>query len=335
MIERQQYWAEEIGKFLSGNSTEEEGSKLSSWIEENEENRAFFEEMKSVWQITHPVDLAVDLDLDLQWESVAGRLRSGQKPGAKLRVLYRVVAAAAAIALLIFAIHSKNREAVSFNQPVLVSTDISEDNTVVALPDGSTVWLRAGSRITYDQEFSVRDVQLTGEGFFDVESDPESPFKVYTSKAVVEVLGTRFNLRENEGGDVELFVEEGMVAFTTDDQTGEAQVFEREEMAVMRIQTLEVEPITAPSSNVMSWRTGSLTFDDVPMSKALQDLQRHYSVAFMVEDSALLECDLKSDFENSSIEGVIETIEFMFGWQLVEENDVIHISGEPCNRNQE
>ena len=132
-----------------------------------------------------------------------------------------------------------------------------------------------------------------------------------------------------------MVVEEGRVAFATEDQVEEAQVFEREEMAVMRIRTLKVEPIQEPSINVMSWRTGSLSFDDAPMSQALQDLQRHYGVAFMVEDSALLDCDLKSDFEDYSLERVIETIEFMFGWQLVEENDVFHITGEPCNLNQE
>jgi ferric-dicitrate binding protein FerR (iron transport regulator) len=38
------------------------------------------------------------------------------------------------------------------------------------LPDGSTVWLNAASRLIYNKNFdaAIREVELTGEAYFDV-----------------------------------------------------------------------------------------------------------------------------------------------------------------------
>ena len=65
------------------------------------------------------------------------------------------------------------------------------------LPDGTTVWLNAGSKLTYDNNLRgpVRNVTLVGEAFFDVTKDPKRPFIVHTSGIDIKVLGTAFNVK--------------------------------------------------------------------------------------------------------------------------------------------
>lgn len=65
------------------------------------------------------------------------------------------------------------------------------------LPDGSTVWLNAGSKLFYDDNFSgaTREVRLEGEAFFDVVKQPQRPFIVHTSGIDIKVLGTAFNVK--------------------------------------------------------------------------------------------------------------------------------------------
>jgi ferric-dicitrate binding protein FerR (iron transport regulator) len=65
------------------------------------------------------------------------------------------------------------------------------------LPDGSTVWLNAKSKITYSKNFGtkLREVTLVGEAFFDVVKDPKHPFIVNTASFNLKVLGTAFNVR--------------------------------------------------------------------------------------------------------------------------------------------
>lgn len=65
------------------------------------------------------------------------------------------------------------------------------------LPDGTKVWLNAGSTLTYPQNFwsESRQVELTGQGYFEVTKDPEKPFIVKVDPAYsVEVLGTTFDV---------------------------------------------------------------------------------------------------------------------------------------------
>lgn len=66
------------------------------------------------------------------------------------------------------------------------------------LPDGTLVWLNAGSKISYASNFArkkVRRVFLSGEAFFDVAHHSSQSFVVYTDKISVKVLGTAFNIQ--------------------------------------------------------------------------------------------------------------------------------------------
>lgn len=67
----------------------------------------------------------------------------------------------------------------------------------VLLPDGSKVWLNAGSKLDYPKQFNgkTRDVQLQGEAYFEVTKDSEKPFFVHTKSFDIKVLGTGFNVR--------------------------------------------------------------------------------------------------------------------------------------------
>ena len=70
----------------------------------------------------------------------------------------------------------------------------------VTLPDGTTVWLNAGSMLVYPDRFSdnKRSVKLEGEGYFEVVRDEKAPFFVETDGMVVNVLGTHFNVKNYE-----------------------------------------------------------------------------------------------------------------------------------------
>ncbi|WP_177222648.1 FecR family protein [Chitinophaga sp. YR627] len=66
----------------------------------------------------------------------------------------------------------------------------------LTLPDGSHVWLNAASSIRYPTAFTgaERNVELTGEGYFEIAPNAAQPFTVKTGKLDVHVLGTGFNI---------------------------------------------------------------------------------------------------------------------------------------------
>jgi transmembrane sensor len=70
--------------------------------------------------------------------------------------------------------------------------------TKIQLPDGTVVWLNGSSKLVYDNEHFgrvIREVTLTGEGYFNVVKNAAKPFIIHTSKMDIKVLGTIFNIR--------------------------------------------------------------------------------------------------------------------------------------------
>src|SRR5690606_33439973 len=66
----------------------------------------------------------------------------------------------------------------------------------VTLPDGTNVWLNAASSLRYPMRFDgdSREVELEGEGYFEVVPDKRHRFIVHSKAHKVTVLGTRFNV---------------------------------------------------------------------------------------------------------------------------------------------
>ena len=77
-----------------------------------------------------------------------------------------------------------------------ISTRYGSKSNMV-LPDGTKVYLNSGSKLTYDKNYGtdIREVNLTGEGYFDVIKNPKKPFIIHTSNINIRVLGTAFNVR--------------------------------------------------------------------------------------------------------------------------------------------
>jgi hypothetical protein len=93
-----------------------------------------------------------------------------------------------------------------------------ESVAMTYLPDSSRVWVNVGSSVEFERDFSSRQVLLNGEAYFEVTPDKNRPFTVTTLHSSTTVLGTAFNLKEEEK-QVHLSVAEGLVRFSPNDTT--------------------------------------------------------------------------------------------------------------------
>jgi len=148
------------------------------------------------------------------------------------------------------------------------------------LPDGSTVSLSAGSRLSYSEEFGkeVRPVRLHGRAFFDVEKS-SVPFEVHTFDAVTTVLGTSFGV-EAWPGEMEpaseVVVATGRVAVAA--RNGETVLVPGEKTVVQREDGTVSAPATTDVQRSLSWRSGGFMYDNEPIGNVLEDLERRYDV---------------------------------------------------------
>lgn len=149
----------------------------------------------------------------------------------------------------------------------------------IRLPDGSTVWLNACSKISYPEKFSdsIRYVTLTGEAYFSVVRNEKKRFEVATKDMTVMVLGTQFNVKAYPNDEL----------VTTTLTSGKVVVQLPDEKYTLR-PNQELVYNTADNSanlqnvsdNSTNWRDGSLIFNNLTMCEIFKELERRFDVQF-------------------------------------------------------
>ena len=146
----------------------------------------------------------------------------------------------------------------------------------INLPDGSTVWLNASSSLRFPALFAgnTREVELTGEAYFDVAKNKSKPFKVTTNDQVVEVLGTQFNINSySDEGEVKTTLIEGSVKVIYKDRV--VLLVPGQQFQPSRLTAKIVE---ADTEEVVAWKNGYFLFKDEDIRSIMRKVSRWYDV---------------------------------------------------------
>jgi transmembrane sensor len=337
MIANETYWTELIARHLAGEATPDESARVEEWTEESDVHLRYYRECEAIWTNTGPAPYVGPASMDERWEQLEQQLQGADTapPTAPIRRLVTRVAAAAAVMLLLFIGYRALQER-DTAQPVVAVAEETSPATELSLPDGSKVWLRKGSEVTYAGGFEERMVVLQGEGYFEVEHDPERPFVVRVSSTTTRVLGTKFYLKETGSGNVELRVVEGKVAFANDQDLSQEKILVREQTAVAHLATGTIARVAlSDEENALSWHTGRLTFNHEALAVVVEDLESHFGVGISISSPGMARCELKTDFQNATLEEVLETICFSLNCSYTMRGDVYYIKGEPCHTEEQ
>ena len=153
--------------------------------------------------------------------------------------------------------------------------------TKVSLPDGSLVWLNAGSIITYSQGFGVSDRQITlsGEGWFEVKKGLEIPFSVLTKSLSVAVTGTKFNFRDypDEPKATVDLVEGGVNLQAQPAKNGISCALKPNQQAILDKLSGQLVVENHDARNAGLWTDGTLMFDGKSLKEIAIELGRSYN----------------------------------------------------------
>lgn len=152
----------------------------------------------------------------------------------------------------------------------------------VTLSDGTKVWLNAASSIRFPTAFrgSERQVQITGEVYFEVARNEAKPFKVSAGKSAIEVLGTHFNVNAyDDEVQVRTSLLEGAVkVFAADESEQQVKVLRPGQQARMtksgRINVVN----NIDTEEVMAWKNGLFVFKSTDLRSIMRQIARWYDV---------------------------------------------------------
>ena len=285
---------------------------MRQWRADSPDNEAYFQETQYVWLLTEPVGRAeyvtppsVDAIMGGSGESdaipsLAGRRQWKSAARRKTMGLLAMAATVAAVAIGV--------QIFDGSGPVMgpAATFAADSGTPLTVPldDGSIVRLAPGSRLEQRAGAGERRFALTGRAFFAVRHDPERPFVVEAGGTQARVLGTRFELAEGNGS-LRTVVVDGLVAVSND----------RGRVEVPAGGVSDAGTATAPSVHVaedvyalLDWPGGLLVFQGTPLSRAAEEVARHFGRSVEVSGDELRGLRVTAYFEEEGFEEVIQAL---------------------------
>ncbi len=325
---------EKIAKYIAGEMDAKELSEFNTVLSEHPENRRIVKQMKNDWNLIGD-SVGQAPNTDEAWNNLFNKLdRDNLIPQKSNSVpIYKTHWAkwAASVALII-AIGSIVSLLAIWQQPTVVQSGQNSSTLVHTLADGSTVYLKANTKLKYSKRFSRtdRNVTLDGEAFFDIESDPKNPFQINTEKATIAVLGTSFTVKSTTADFLDVVVETGTVSVSLKNrkQTVVANANERITLTEGRLAKTNIN-----NSIKEQWRTNRLQFKDETLANIILAINKTYGTNIVLGSPDLSQRRLTVTFQNNSITSMVEVISATLNLNA-ERSDNAIILTKPINEGQ-
>ncbi|WP_158618202.1 FecR family protein [Chitinophaga lutea] len=201
----------------------------------------------------------------------------------------------------------------------------------ITLPDGSLVWLNAGSKLAYDDGFGRdnRRIRLNGEAYFDVATQAETPFVITAAGVEVKVLGTAFNLKAYDGEpSVETALLKGsvQVAYPSGGKTETVLLKPMEKLLITRpgakgkalSESVAIEALRFQKGKdglipEIAWKDNTLCCDREPFPSLAARLERWYNVDIRFADDAAAKLEFTATIKSEKLEDVLDALKAASG----------------------
>jgi ferric-dicitrate binding protein FerR (iron transport regulator) len=215
----------------------------------------------------------------------------------------------------------------------------------MTLPDGTKVWLNAGSLLSYDSNMlrkDTREVSLSGEAFFDVAKDKDRCFIIHTDKIAIRVLGTSFNVRAYPrdkitettlmGGSIELTVnnkpyqkiilkpkekfaliddsqDDAPPARHSADRSAAASPPLREKLVVQEVMPIHLDDKEYVKE--ISWVEDEFVFQNETLEELAPKMERWFSVSMEIGNSEIRKFHFTGIFHKETIDQALTAMQLI------------------------
>lgn len=300
-------------RYLDGALPENETSAVEEWLAASAANQRMLEQLYYTMQVVKRVRVVQSADPEKALQRFKTRIHKQNKKAAIRRMLRMAERAAAVLflPLLLLSVYMGMHRSRQESRMIEVHTNPGVVSAF-RLPDGSQVWLNAGSTLKYPSDFVAdrREVELQGQGYFEVARDEKKPFIVQAGPDyAVEVLGTTFDMAAYEDEEaIQTTLVEGSVKLhlRTIDGKPFSRKLEPNEKAEFERDTRRLAVATVNTEYDTAWKNGEIIFRNHPMEQVLKVLSRHYHVKFRVQDPQVLKSIITAKFKDEQLPQVME-----------------------------
>ncbi|TVR35112.1 MAG: DUF4974 domain-containing protein [Balneolaceae bacterium] len=340
-------------RYLDNTMSEEDSQILEEWLEESNENRRILHSADRIWKAAEDQSqecLIKELNLERDWEKVFAKITDRNPEEKRRRIqhfrklrkrhqMFSNILKVAALLMVAFLSAMITLKYAPLQETEIVQAPVFNEiitkpgeRATVELGDGSKVFLNADSKLIMPETFSQdkREVELIGHAFFEIKSDRNRPFHVKTQSAIIEVIGTSFDVHSYDGDhEMKVVVKEGTVELRRSDDF-ENRLIVNGGYKGRVSQTnglLAVEMIDDPDF-YFGWMDGRLIFKETPIREVMTHIERWYdvTVTFDVSDEILRNKRFTADLKTRSVREVLEVIQMSMNLGFEIDGDEIIIT---------
>jgi ferric-dicitrate binding protein FerR (iron transport regulator) len=272
-------------------------------------------QLQNIWEVAGAPFSPDEIDLEKAYRQVMNQVKPRKWHQAPIFVYWQRVAAILMLPLTVSLAYfllagGRNQTETASKQPVYleVSTPFGT-HTKMNLPDGSSVWLNAGSLLKYPAVFTPgsRRVYLSGEAYFEVESDKENPFVVETKNVDVEATGTAFNIESYQKDSlITVTMARGEVAVHIEDAPSIAM--RPGEQMEYNVKNDRYEIRNTDAYKWYAWKDGIMVFRNDPLEYVFKKIGQTFNIEIAVKDAAIGKHLYRATFEEESLDEILRLL---------------------------
>lgn len=309
-----------IARYLDSEITPNEKEQLLLWVDTSEKNKEHFVQTAKVWEQSI-IDLQDRVEAQQRFDAIFTHIKRTKK-----RTLFRRAFSAAAAVVLLFFGWQLFQPNFLFGEKMLTAISGNTKKEVI-LPDSSTVWLNAGSKLKYPAKFrNERDVHLTGEAYFSVRKDEKRIFSVHTDNMHIEVFGTTFLVTDRKGAQfTETVLESGKINLTIG-ASGEKIALKPNQKIIYDKNAQSSSLHVVKASDYTAWRQKSIVFENAPLSDVFVQLEKWYNLEIDCNNNDLLNTPVSFTIDEEPVEDIMSILEQITSltWKKIDNRITIH-----------
>jgi len=301
-------------KYIKGETTLEEREKVVRWLDEDPEHIHQYHSLRKLYDIS-------------LWSPIE-ESQPEKKQTRTLKLVWIEFLKVAAVILITFlgtkAFFDWKEDPVKMQTVIVPAGQRAE----LLLADGTKVWLNSRSKLKFPDRFQkdARNVELDGEGYFEVTHKEEAPFTVHTSRYDVKVLGTEFNVKAyNSKNQFEASLLKGSVEVSNMNKSQVVRLRPDEQVISDGSQLIRSVIL---DKNYFRWKEGLLCLDDESIGSLIEKLELYYDVNIVVQKPSLMKYHYSGKFRISDgVEHVLKVLQLKhkFTYTKDEEQNLIII----------
>lgn len=333
-------------EYIKGKTTSPVTEQVQEWITQSPQNLDYFTRLKDEYVISAmPNSKATPSQMKIAFNIMDSYPRARRN-----NTIFKIINSAAAILIIGLVINTiyiyrtndmqepvaeivpENRISLNHVPQTYMHTIYTNKGakSIITLPDGSTVKLNSDTKLVFPDKFigSTREIFVTGEAFFDVKPNPDTPMVVSTDKNIfIKVTGTKFNIRayKNESS-TKATLYSGKIEVLGKNKEGAPYVMtsmKPNESYEVRENVQPLKVLKADTLKLSAWTRGELMFEYAPLSDVIKELERWHGASFEVANERIYNHKFSAKFKQESLVQILEVLKFCTGIEYEIRNDKV------------